>query len=89
MEILIQDEGVCNALYKIESDLANALRAKNKHEKQKFLARGYGGVVAIIQMLETIPYNADEHDNTRDMQQVTSVYSRDGIINNCAVAIRS
>lgn len=63
MKIVIEEDGLYNALNSIEDYLEEALNTKDKNLKDTYISKSYGAVIAINQMVDTVD---DENDETNE-----------------------
>ena len=66
MRIIIEENGLCNALDSIEYYLKEALNAKDKNLKDTYISKSYGAVTAINQLVDTIDNKGDETNEDTD-----------------------
>lgn len=63
MKIVVEEDGLYNALNSIEDYLRKALDTKNKNLKNTYILKSYGAVIAINQMVDT---EDDKDDKTNE-----------------------
>ena len=63
MKIVIEEDGLYNALNSIEDYLKKALNTKDKNLKDTYISKSYGAVIAINQMVVT---EDDKNDKTNE-----------------------
>lgn len=66
MKIVIEEDGLYNALNNIKDYLVNALNTKDKNLKDKYISKSYGAIVAINQMVDTEDDEVDETNENTD-----------------------